>query len=66
MYTSIAFHTLHYGSVRDLVPSRNSFTHLYVANLRCRHTAGSRTALATALKLLFRFCFRGCKILSQQ
>ena len=46
-YISIAFYTLHYGSVRRLVPSRNSSTHLYVAKLQCRPTADSRTALAS-------------------
>jgi len=45
-YTSVAFYTLHYGSIR-LVPSKNSSTHLYVANLRCTQAADSRTALAT-------------------
>jgi len=44
-------------SIRRLVPSRNSFTHFYVAKLRCRQTADSRTALATALKLVSRFQF---------
>jgi len=38
-----------------VVPRRNSHTHLYVAKLRCRRTADSQTALATALKLFFRF-----------
>jgi len=33
-YISIAFCTLHYGSIRCLVPSSNLSTHLYVANLR--------------------------------
>jgi len=32
-----------------LVPRRNSSIHLYVAKLRCRHVAESRTALAAAL-----------------
>jgi len=39
LYTHIAFYTLHYGSIRRLVPSRNSSTHLYFAKLRCRQTA---------------------------
>jgi len=43
-------------SIRRLVPSRNSSTHLYVAKLRCRQTAESRTALATTLRL-FSFSF---------
>ena len=42
-------------SIRRLVPSRNSSTHFYVAKLRCRQTADSRMALATALKLVSRF-----------
>jgi len=58
-YTSIAVCTLHYGSVRRLVPSRNSSTHLYVAKLRCKQTADSRTALAIALKLFLRFHLEG-------
>jgi len=36
-------------SIWRVVPSRNSSTHLYAAKLRCRQTADSRTALATAL-----------------
>jgi len=39
-------------SVWRSVPSRNPSTHFYVANLRCRQTADSRTALAIALKLV--------------
>jgi len=31
--TFVAFYTLHYDSVRGLVPSRNSYTHFYVAIL---------------------------------
>jgi len=42
-------------SIRRLVPSRNSPTHFYVAKLQCKQTADSRTALATALKLVSRF-----------
>jgi len=42
-----------------LVPSRNPSTHFYVAKLRCRQTADSRTSLAIALKLVFRFHFGG-------
>jgi len=52
---SIANYAVHYGSVTGLVPSRNSSTYLYVAKLRCRHTTDSWTALATVLKLVFRF-----------
>ena len=44
-------------SIWRFVPSRNSSTHLYAAKLRCRQTADSRTALAIALKLFFRFHF---------
>jgi len=51
--TFVAFYTLHYDSVRGLVPSRNSYTHFYVAILWCKHTVDSSTALATALKLFF-------------
>jgi len=46
-------------SIWRLVPSRNPFTQFYVAKLRCRQTANSRTALAIALKLVFRFHFGG-------
>jgi len=46
-------------SVWRLFPSRNPFTHFYVAKLRCRQTADPRTALAIALKLGFRFHFGG-------
>ena len=46
-------------SIFRLVPSRNPSTHFYVAKLRCRQTANSRTALAIALKLVFRFHFGG-------
>ena len=42
-----------------LVPSRNPSTHFYVAKVRCRQTADLRTALAIALKLVFRFHFGG-------
>ena len=44
-------------SIWRLVPTRNPSTHFYVAKLRCRQTVDSRTALATALKLVFRFHF---------
>ena len=46
-------------SISRLVPSRNPYTHFYVAKLGCRQTADSRTALAIALKLFFRFHFGG-------
>ena len=46
-------------SIRRLVPSRSSSTQFYVAKLRYRQTADSRTALATALKLFPRFQFGG-------
>jgi len=45
-------------SIWRLVASRNSSTHLPVAKLRCRQTTDSRTALAIALKPVFRFHFR--------
>jgi len=32
---------LHYGSIRGLVPSENSSTHLFIANIRRGHTADS-------------------------
>jgi len=48
-------------SIWRLVPSRNLSTHLYAAKLRCRQTADSRTALAIALKLVFRFHLRFVK-----
>jgi len=35
--------------VQRLVPPRNSSTHRYVAKLRCRHTADSRTARVAIL-----------------
>jgi len=44
-------------SIWRLVPSRNPSTHFYVAKLQCRQTVDSRTALAIALKLVFRFHF---------
>jgi len=37
-YASVAFYTLHYGSIRCLVASKNSSTHVNVANLRYKHT----------------------------
>jgi len=46
-------------SIWRSVPSRIPSTHFYVAKLRCRQTADSRTALAKALKLFFRFHFGG-------
>jgi len=39
MYTATVFYMLHYVSIRCLVPSKNSFTHLHVAILRCRPEA---------------------------
>jgi len=46
-------------SIWRLVPSRNPSTHFYVAKLRCRQIADSRTALAIAMKLAFLFHFGG-------
>jgi len=44
-------------SVWRLVPSRNPSTHFYVAKLRCRQTADSRTALAISPETGFSFSF---------
>jgi len=63
LLTSIAFYTLHCGSMRALVPTRNSSAYLYVAKLRCRPTADYRTALATVLKLFF--ALEASKVLRQ-
>ena len=46
-------------SIWILVASRNSSTHLHVTKLRCRQTADWRTALAIALKSVFRLHFEG-------
>jgi len=40
------------------ISSVKKLIHSYVARLRCRQTADSRTALATALKLVSRFHFK--------
>jgi len=58
-YTPVVFYTLHYGSIKGLVRQRKSSTHHYVANLRYRESADTRAALATDMKLIFRFHFEG-------
>jgi len=61
---ALEFYALHHGSMYwitlksgALVTTRNPSTHLHVAEVWCRPTADSRTALVTQLKLAFHFGF---------